>query len=250
MLSKDQIKAMLVFDLEACGQAHKLDELNPRLAEIFKRRTYPKIKEEGQDENETYQKNCSLYGEYGRVLCGSFGMIKFKGETPEISVVSIAEEDESVLLIKIAKLMNDFQQAFINGSYPGQLSGFNIKGWDIPFLAKRYIANRILLPKLLDFGNKKPWEIPHHDLSEDWSFGQRKATPLELILATLDIPTSKDDINGSEVHEVYHSATDKPKALKRISTYCDKDTIATCQLLLRLNGIEEVHESNIKIQSI
>lgn len=250
MLSKDQIKSMLVFDLEACGQTHTLNELNPRLAEIFTRRTYPKIKEDGQDENEAFMKNCSLYAEYGRVLCGSFAMIKFDKEVPTISIVSIAEEDESILLNKISKLINDFQGAFINTSYPGQLCGFNIKGWDIPFLGKRYIANRIVLPKLLDVADKKPWEVPHYDLSDTWSFGQRKSTSLELILATLDIPTSKDDINGSEVHNVYHMSKNKKEALKRISTYCDKDTIATCKLLLRLNNIQDVEDVNIKIQQL
>ncbi len=255
MLNKDQIKSMLVFDLEACGQAHtlsQLKELNPRLAEIFERRTYPKIKDGNQTAEEAFLKNCSLYGEYGRVLCGSFGIIKFQNNLsdPEISVVSIAEDHEPHLLAKISHLMLQFEQSFSRSTYPGQLCGFNIKGWDIPFMAKRYIASKLQLPGLIDIGNKKPWEIPHYDLSDVWGFGQRKATPLELILATLDIPTSKDDIDGSEVHEVYHNAENKQDALKRISTYCDKDVIATCQLLLRLNGMDEAKAENITTKMI
>ena len=57
----------------------------------------------------------------------------------------------------------------------------------------------------------------------------------------LGIPSPKDDIDGSQVAEVYY----KEKNLERIVKYCEKDTIAVVQLLLRLYNFELLKESEI-----
>ena len=44
--------------------------------------------------------------------------------------------------------------------------------------------------------------------------------------------TPKDDIDGSEVAQVYYTDHN----INRISTYCQKDVIATIQVYLRLRG--------------
>lgn len=46
----------------------------------------------------------------------------------------------------------------------------------------------------------------------------------------LGIPSSKDDIDGSQVGHVYYVDKD----IDRIITYCEKDTIAVAQIFLRL----------------
>ena len=69
---------------------------------------------------------------------------------------------------------------------------------------------------------------------ELWKFGDYKNyTSLDLLAAVFNIPTSKDDINGSDVHRVYWQDHD----LKRICTYCQKDVLSTAQLLLRFKGL-------------
>jgi hypothetical protein len=66
-----------------------------------------------------------------------------------------------------------------------------------------------------------------------WRFGDYKHyTSLKLLTSILGIPSPKDDINGSEVGTVFY----KEKNIKRIVTYCEKDTIAIAQLLLRFNN--------------
>ena len=80
---------------------------------------------------------------------------------------------------------------------------------------------------------KKPWEVPHLDTLEMWKFGDYKHyTSLKLLTAILGIPSPKDDIDGSEVAAVYY----KEKNLQRIVNYCEKDTIAVAQVLLRFNN--------------
>ena len=75
-----------------------------------------------------------------------------------------------------------------------------------------------------------------------WRFGDYKHyTSLKLLTSILGIPSPKDDITGSEVGTVFY----KEKNIKRIVTYCEKDTIAIAQLLLRYNNEPLIEELNI-----
>ena len=75
-----------------------------------------------------------------------------------------------------------------------------------------------------------------------WKFGDYKHyTSLKLLTLILNIPSPKDDISGSEVCGVYY----KEKDVARIAKYCEKDTIAVAQLLLRFNNEPLIEELNI-----
>ncbi|MBC8475485.1 MAG: ribonuclease H-like domain-containing protein, partial [Bacteroidetes bacterium] len=89
---------------------------------------------------------------------------------------------------------------------------------------------------------KKPWEINHLDTMELWKFGDYKHyTSLELLTYIFDIPTPKDDIDGSQVASVFYEEKD----IDRIITYCEKDVIATIQLVQRYRGEELIHDDFI-----
>jgi hypothetical protein len=104
------------------------------------------------------------------------------------------------------------------------------------------IVHQIELPNKLNLFGKKPWEVPHLDTLEMWKFGDYKHfTSLKLLTAILGIPSPKDDIDGSEVANVYY----KEKNIQRIVTYCEKDTIAVAQILLRFNNQELLKEKDI-----
>ena len=64
---------------------------------------------------------------------------------------------------------------------------------------------------------------------------------MQLLTTILGIPSTKDDIDGSEVANVYY----KEKDLDRIVNYCEKDTIAVAQLLMRFNNEKLVEEHEI-----
>ena len=95
------------------------------------------------------------------------------------------------------------------------------------------IIHNIPLPQKLNLFGKKPWEVPHLDTLELWKFGDYKHyTSLKLLTSVLGIPSPKDDIDGSEIFRVYY----EDNAIERIVTYCQKDTIAVAQIILRLRG--------------
>ena len=106
------------------------------------------------------------------------------------------------------------------------------------------IINEIELPSKLNLFGKKPWEIPHLDTMEMWKFGDYKHyTSLKLLTKILGIPSPKDDIDGSEVGKVYY----KEKKIDRIIKYCEKDTIAVAQVLLKLRGEVLLKENEVLV---
>jgi len=75
-----------------------------------------------------------------------------------------------------------------------------------------------------------------------WKFGDYKHySSLQLLTSILGIPSPKDDIDGNEVAKVYY----KDKNLERIVSYCEKDTIAVAQLLIRFNNEKCIEEHEI-----
>ncbi len=109
------------------------------------------------------------------------------------------------------------------------------------------LINGINIPSILDNAGKKPWEINLLDTMELWKFGDYKHyTSLELITTLLNIPTPKDDIDGSMVASVYWKDND----LGRIMEYCEKDVIALIQVFLKFRNEELVSDSNIESVTI
>ncbi len=76
-----------------------------------------------------------------------------------------------------------------------------------------------------------------------WKFGDYKHyTSLRLLTKVLNIPSPKDDIDGSEVAHVYYVEKD----IDRIIHYCEKDVIAVAQIFLRLRAEDLLEAAEIK----
>jgi hypothetical protein len=79
---------------------------------------------------------------------------------------------------------------------------------------------------------------------ELWKFGDYKHyTSLELLTQIFNIPSPKDDIDGSQVASVFY----EEKNLDRIVRYCQQDVIAVVQLLLKYKGLELLKEDDIEV---
>jgi predicted PolB exonuclease-like 3'-5' exonuclease len=143
-----------------------------------------------------------------------------------------------------AKLLSEFGQLLERHfSEPGSsLCAHNGKEFDYPYIAKRCLLNGVEIPTLLNIAGKKPWEVNLLDTMEIWKFGDfRNYTSLELLAAAFDIPTPKDDIDGSMVWSVYWNEND----LERIKIYCQKDVITVAQIMLKFRGEPCLEEEQI-----
>ena len=182
-------------------------------------------KKEESDSPETLYNQAGIYAEFGKIVCICAGYIK-KGEAgPQFRLKSFAGHDEKKLLLDFADLLN---RHFSGPAH--RLCAHNGKEFDFPWIARRMLVHGIPLPDLLNVSGKKPWETQLLDTMEMWKFGDYKNfTSLNVLAALFDVPTPKDDIDGSQVHHVYYNEKD----LERIVTYCMKDVLTVAQILRR-----------------
>jgi 3'-5' exonuclease len=206
------------------------------LSDTFKKLWDKKAQNLSSKENDTPEnlfERAGIYAEFGKIICISAGYIN--GNT--LKLKSFYGDDEKVLLKEFVELLD---RHYSGSNY--LLCGHNAKEFDYPYLSRRILINGLQLPSILDIASKKPWEVSHLDTMQLWKFGDYKSyTSLALLTALFNIPTPKDDIEGSDVARVYWKEHD----LERIATYCQKDVIAVVQLFLRFQGKPLIKEENI-----
>lgn len=239
-ISKENI---LFLDIETVPEFETYEELSEVKKELFAQKTayQRKSKSVGEEELpvEDFYEKAGIWAEFGKIVCISVGYFVLNNLDREFRVKSIFGDDET-------KILQDFKDLLdVHFNKPQHvLCGHNGKEFDFPFIARRMIVKRVELPSKLNLFGKKPWEVPHLDTLELWKFGDYKHyTSLKLLTSILDIPSPKDDIDGSQVAEVYY----KEKDLKRIAVYCEKDTLAVAQLFLRFNNEELLLENEVII---
>lgn len=124
------------------------------------------------------------------------------------------------------------------------LCAHNGKEFDFPYLCRRLLINNMNIPPQLRIHGKKPWEVYHLDTMDLWKFGDYKNyTSLNLLAAVLNIPSPKDDIDGSMVCRVYW----EEKNLERIRSYCEKDVITTARILLKFKALPQLSDEDVVI---
>jgi hypothetical protein len=235
MNTKINFENILFLDIETVPETEFYNDLSEEKQELFALKTQYQRKEE-QTPEEFYER-AGIWAEFGKIVCISVGYFtNFKSNERKFRVTSFFG-DEVKILEDFKNLLNlHFNKA------AHVLCAHNGKEFDFPYIARRMIIHQIELPEKLNLFGKKPWEIPHLDTLELWKFGDYKHyTSLKLLTSILNIPSPKDDISGSEVGGVYY----KEKNIARIVTYCEKDTIAIAQLLLRFNNEPLIEAINI-----
>ncbi len=225
MLDQLRIEDVLFLDIETVPGTSGFGELPEKMQKLWTKKAALIGRNEPDKTLEELYARAGIYAEFGKIVCISCGFVSGNG----FRVRSYYGDDEKILL-------KDFA-ALLNRSYSGQrylLCGHNSKEFDIPYIARRMLVNGLKLPEILNVAGKKPWEVRHLDTMDLWKFGDYKHyTSLELLAAIFGIPTPKDDIDGSQVAEVYW----KEKDLDRIALYCEKDVFTTAQLLRRYLGL-------------
>ncbi len=235
MNTKINFEHILFLDIETVPEVENFNYLSEEKQELYALKTHYQRKEEFTAEE--FYDRAGIWAEFGKIVCISVGFFThFNSEDRKFRVTSFYGDE--------VKILEDFKELLSKHFYKPQhvLCAHNGKEFDFPYIARRMIIQQISLPEKLNLFGKKPWEIPHLDTMELWKFGDYKHyTSLKLLTAILGIPSPKDDISGSEVGAVYY----KEKNIKRIVTYCEKDTIAIAQLLLRFNNEPLIEELNI-----
>lgn len=228
MLEAISSEDILFIDIETVPQQASFTDLPENFRKLWDKKSVY-FREQEQDAADVYER-AGIYAEFGRIVCISAGVIIQKNGERFYRVKSFHHSDEKKLLTDF----NDMLEKFT--SNPGKkLCAHNGLEFDYPYIARRSLINGLKLPRILDVSGAKPWEIKDRllDTLQLWKFGDYKNyTSLDLLCAVFNIPTPKDDIDGSQVAQVYYQDGD----LDRIINYCEKDTLALANLLLRYKG--------------
>jgi predicted PolB exonuclease-like 3'-5' exonuclease len=237
MLADIKIQNILFLDIETVPCEPNFEGLNTTFQQLWTEKTVWQRKGE-YSPSEFYKLKAGVMAEFAKIICISVGyLFSEKGEN-HFRIKSFYGDDEKQIISEFNALLNT---QFNKKQH--QLCAHNGKEFDFPFIARRTLINGLKLPKLLAIAGKKPWEVKHLDTMELWRFGDYKHyTSIKLLAALFDIPTPKDDIDGSQVADVYW----KEKDLERIKIYCQKDTLTVAQLLLKYKGEALISENNIE----
>ena len=109
----------------------------------------------------------ALDGTYGRV--GAVA-VKLAGQ---LTVLHDEQYDEAALLSRLAVVLESCSEAggFFASSTGWALVGFNVLGFDLPFLVKRYVVNGLEVPQVLRV-DTKPWSKQVVDVMLRWDSGK------------------------------------------------------------------------------
>jgi len=239
MLYNLNIEDVLFLDIETVPQYPDFADVPEKFQQLWEKKSTFFINDE-QGPGDVYER-AGIYAEFGRIICISVGFIVQKNGERYYRVKSFYNDDEKKLLADFNNMLDKFT------SHPGKcLCAHNGQEFDYPYIARRTLINRLRLPRILNIAGMKPWDVKDKlmDTLQMWKFGDYKNyTSLSLLCAAFDIPTPKDDIDGSQVAEVFYKEND----IDRIIRYCEKDTLAVANLLLRYRGEEIIQMDHMEI---
>ncbi|MEP6674408.1 MAG: ribonuclease H-like domain-containing protein [Ferruginibacter sp.] len=223
-----RLENLLLIDIETVPQYPDFFSLPEDWKKLWKEKSGKFIPENITAE-EYYAQRAGIMAEFSKIVCISIGCFKQEEKMLQLRLQSFYNESESVLLQEFLHAVKKI--ASVNDRW--SFTGHNIKEFDIPFICRRLLANGITIPPFLDFQNMKPWETNLLDTFQYWRFGDYKNfTSLNLLAATLKVPSPKDDIDGSQVAAVYY----QEKNIQRIVTYCQKDVVTVANIILRFSN--------------
>jgi len=187
----------LFFDIETIPSA---DEHKETHLEILRK------KNKGRDDEDLHR-STSFEGTFGRICC--IAVIKeLDGKETKREIFS---GDEKKILTDFWKISSDVNR-FI---------GHNIWEFDLPFIYQRSIINGVKPRMDISFARYR--NTPIYDTMKEWSLWSfEKNQKLDTLAKVLDLPTSKDEMDGSMVWDYFQDGR-----IEEICKYCMKDVELT-----------------------
>lgn len=232
-----ELRDILFIDIETVAHTHDYSTLDERLKTQWARKAGFFKRDRELTDEDLYHERAGIYAEFGKVVCIAVGKF-FDHESGELGLKTkvYSGHDERSLLLDFKSMVEKMDAATL------RLCAHNGKEFDYPYLCRRMLIHGIPLPAVLNLSGKRSWEVQHFDTMELWKFGDYKHyTSLDLLSTVFNIPSSKNNIDGSQVNYVYHHE----QGLDRISEYCRGDVVVLAQLFLKLKGYPIIADTHI-----
>jgi len=169
---------------------------------------YQLKKKKPYKKEDVYRKT-ALNGSYGRILC--IGYLK----EPDMERAEVLVGNEKEILTKFWQIALGVQQ-FI---------GHNVMDFDLQFIYKRSIINRVKPSQWLSFARYR--NSPIYDTMREWEkWNMYSVISLDMLAKILGLTSSKSEgLDGSKVYDYY-----KKGNLEEIYNYCKADVRVTREI--------------------
>lgn len=158
---------------------------------------------------EDFVESTSLDGTWGKVLCIGYAI-----DDGLVQCLSGEEKEIIKNFWEIAKKVDLFV-------------GFNVIDFDLRFLVQRSII--LGVKPSVDISFRRYVSNPVYDVMWEWTkWGNRIS--LDELARALGIPSSKGELDGSQVHEYY-----KKGKIEEITKYCGNDVEVTRKIYKKIN---------------
>lgn len=236
MTTTPTLQELIFIDIETVSQTPNYNDNSEEIKKIWQKKMRYEVERSQLPEEELYQQKAAIFAEFGKIICISVGMWSQAEQT--LKIKSFYGKQEHELLSSFIA----FCQKLKSKKY--MFCGHNIKEFDIPYICRRLLINDFKIPEILDFQNKKPWDVQMIDTLQFWKFGDYKHyVSLDTLTTIFNVPSPKEEIDGSQVGKVYWIENN----LEKIVAYCQRDVEAVAQLFLKLNQNELLSPSQIQI---
>lgn len=202
--SMPQNPKTLFFDIETVPASK---EHHPFLREDYKNRLAKGKKVASSFEE--FVSRTAFRGEFGRIVCLAY---------------AIDDQPAEVLWGEEKEILAGFWKI---AAADMRFVGHNIYEFDFPFIVAR---SRILgvkpsvMPSFVRYRS-----FPIYDTMKEWSLWANENVALHTLAAAFNLPTSKDDMDGSQVGAYFAAGR-----IEEICTYCKKDVDLTRQVYQRM----------------
>jgi predicted PolB exonuclease-like 3'-5' exonuclease len=236
-------EGLLFFDIETVRKQDVLDVDSAEFS-LFQYKNRDKVTGKLLPYEEVatlYEKSAALFPPHNQIVCISVGYIRNNS-----LVVKAITGDQKSIVEEFYNLLNT------RNLIP---CGANIIAFDMPIVRMKAFEEKvevILNDKFSDVG-QKPWTMEDNfvDIMALFKGTYYNALSLNELAYMAGVPSSKDDIDGSQVSQVYYR---EEGGIKRIATYCNKDVICTAKIFLAMQGkhdfIQEIIDKTDVVEEV
>ena len=180
---------------------------------LKKKQRYGKEVDLGKENMEQLYRDTAVSGDFGRIFCIGYAL-----EDGQVQIIYGEEK----------KILEEWWKVAAKGDC---FIGHNIMEFDLRFIYKRSIVNRIKpSTKHLNLSFARYRNYPIFDTMKEWEKWSNSYIALDALAKILQLPSSKDGgIKGSQVFDFFLAGK-----YKEIYEYCKRDVQLTRQVYNRM----------------